>query len=67
MYPWGDAPTVEPPAYAVGSAVYSGDCRGTVVAVDAEQATLGIVWSDGDGPITYPIEAPFLRKAHPWE
>lgn len=54
-------------AYAVGDIVYSGTCRGTVVAVD--EATMGIVWSDSDDgkPITYPIDASYLRKAFPWQ
>jgi len=70
MFPWGDTPAEIPgpdaPAYAVGDAVYSGDCRGTVVSVDAD--TIAIVWSDGDGgAIIYPVEASYLRKAMPWE
>lgn len=69
MFPWGDAPnTNDAPGYAVGNAVYSGKCRGTVVSVDTATATMGIVWSDGDGgAITYPIDADYLRKALPWE
>lgn len=53
--------------YAVGSTVYSGDCRGTVVTVG--ETTMGVVWSDSDDgkPITYPIDAPYLRGAMPWE
>ena len=84
MFPWGNshdagsvarelvpaepAPTPEPAGYAVGDTVYSDACRGTVVSVDAAEATMGIVWSDGDGgAITYPIDATYLRKAMPWE
>jgi hypothetical protein len=58
MYPWGDAPTKteeQKHAFTVGETVYSGDCAGTVVTVDADKATMGIVWSDSDDgkPITY--------------
>jgi hypothetical protein len=66
---WGDASDALPgqPAYAVGDVVYSGTSpnAGTVVSVDAAAATLGIDW--GGGPIVYPIDAPYLRKAFPWE
>ena len=66
MYPWRDTPAAtETPAYAVGDAVYSGDCKGTVVAVG--EITMDVIWSDGDSPITYPIDAGYLRKAMPWE
>lgn len=66
MHPWRDAPTTA--AYAVGDVVCSGDCRGVVVAVDADKATMGVVWSDGDEyPITYPMDASYLRKRMPWE
>lgn len=54
-------------AFALGDAIYSGDCRGTVVAVDEEKATLGVIWSDGDSPITYPMDADYLRRGFPWE
>ena len=55
------------PAFAVGERVYSGDSPqpGTVLSVDAAEGTLGVDW--GEGPITYPIDAPYLRKAWPWE
>jgi hypothetical protein len=74
MFPWCDtqasahAPE-ELSAYAVGDAVYSGECRGTVVTVDAEKATMGVVWSDSDDgkPITYPMDASYLRRKMPWE
>lgn len=69
MYPWGDAPaTNEPAAFAVGDRVFSEDTAGRVVSVDAEQATMGVVWSDGGGGvITYPLDATYLRKGMPWE
>ena len=71
MLPWCDSHASEShntPAYAVGDTVYSGDCHGTVVAVDADKATMGVVWSDGDEhPITYPMDASYLRKGFPWE
>lgn len=74
MFPWSDAREPAAPAYAVGDPICSADtgpadtCRGCVVSVDAEQATMGVVWSDGDGgAITYPIDATYLRKAMPWE
>lgn len=64
--PWGDAPAA--PAHAVGDTIYSGNTAGRVVSVDTEQATMGVVWSDGDGgAITYPMDATYLRKAFPWE
>lgn len=67
MFPWCHSHDSQ--TYAVGDTVYSGDCRGTVVAVDAEKATLGVVWSDSnDGkPITYPMDASYLRKGLPWQ
>ncbi len=68
MFPWSDTQTTEQ-GYTVGEAIYSGACRGTVVAVDAEKATMGVVWEDSDDgkPITYPIDAPYLQKAMPWQ
>lgn len=56
-----------PKTYKTGDAVYSGDCRGTVVSVDAANTTISVVWSDGTGAITYPADATYLRKAFPWE
>jgi hypothetical protein len=69
MFPWCDPSEHDEPAYAVGDTVYSGDCRGTVVAVDEDKATMGVVWSDSDDgkPITYPIDASYLRKKMPWD
>jgi len=70
MFPWCDPQASESqaePAYAVGDIVYSGDCHGVVVAVDAEKATMAVMWEDGDSPITYPMDASYLRKALPWE
>lgn len=73
VFPWSDAQPVEVAAYAVGGTVYSGDCRGAVVSVDAKQGTMGVVWEDAnteldrDPSITYPIDATYLRKALPWE
>lgn len=64
MPPWGYAP--EPPACAVGDIIFSGEYRGRVVSVGAD--AIGVVWSDGDGgTIVYPADAPYLRKAMPWE
>ena len=67
MFPWRNAlPPAETAAtYAVGDIVRSESCSGTVVSV--AESTMEVVWSDGDSPITYPIEAPYLRKAMPWE
>lgn len=53
--------------YAVGDKVYSGTCRGTVTSMDEEKTTMGVTWSDGDGEITYPTDAQFLRRGMPWE
>lgn len=61
---WSDAPTARP--YAVGERVYSGDCAGTVHAVGS--TTFDVAWDDGAyGPITYPMDAGYLRRAMPWE
>lgn len=69
MFPWSNAPADEhhTPAYAVGAKVLSGSFRGTVVSVD--EATMGVVWDDSDDgkPITYPVDAAYLRAAMPWE
>lgn len=69
VFPWSDAPG--PPVYAVGDAIcnsYQPPSRGTVVSVDAETATMGVKWDDGDGgAIVYPTNATYLRKAMPWE
>lgn len=71
MFPWGDAPepTTEAPTYAVGTIVYSGDCRGAVTSVDASAGTISVVWNETAeyGAITYPSDATYLRKAMPWE
>jgi hypothetical protein len=68
MFPWCHSQASESSAYALGDTVYSGECHGIVVTVDAEKATMGIVWSDGDGyPITYPMDASYLRKGLPWQ
>lgn len=73
MFPWSDAPAeVSRPddAWRVGSVVYSGECRGTVVSVDESENAMGIIWDDnGDkhGAITYPMDATYLRKGLPWE
>lgn len=57
------------PTYAVGDAIYSGNCRGTVTKVSTVVARLiSVVWSDGDGgEIIYPMDATYLRKGLPWE
>lgn len=67
VFPWSDPPAASD--YAVGDAIYSGDCRGTVVHVSTVVAPLiSVVWSDGDGgEIIYPMNATYLRKAMPWE
>lgn len=57
--------------YAVGETIFSGpgtECRGTVTKVSTVVGRLiSVVWSDGDGEIIYPMDAPYLRKALPWE
>lgn len=54
--------------YAVGDTVCSGDQRGTVVSLGGDEyATISVVWNVGDKPIVYPADAPYLRKAFPWE
>ena len=65
VFPWGEPQVAT--SYAVGSSVFSGEGRGAVVSVDASQGTFAIVWSDGHYPITYPLDADYLRKAMPWE
>lgn len=68
MFPWGDAQTTF--GHAVGDTVYSDGSPepGRVVSVDAETATMGIVWSGSDGgTITYPLDATYIRKKMPWE
>jgi hypothetical protein len=67
MPPWGDAPAA--PAFAVGDTIYSGNSPepGTVVSVDAAEATMGVKWRDVGGAIIYPLDATYLRKAYPWE
>lgn len=68
MFPWCDAQTAA--TYAVGDAVrnnYRPPSCGTVVSVDAAEATMGVKWDDGSSPITYPMDASYLRKKMPWE
>lgn len=61
-------PAAEAPAYAVGDTVISGTCRGTVVSVGGDEyANISVAWSENDKPITYPADAPYLRKSYPWE
>lgn len=71
VFPWGHALSAlnhTDPGYAVGGNVYSGTCRGAVVSVDVANATMAVIWSDGDGgKIIYPMDATYLRKAMPWE
>ena len=66
---WSDPPSPfsGQPAFAVGDTIYSGNSPepGTIVSVDAAEGTLGVDW--GEGPIVYPIDAPYLRKSWPWE
>jgi hypothetical protein len=71
MPPWGDASTSlqGQPAFAVGDTIYSGNSPepGTVVSVDADEATMAVKWRDVGGAIIYPLDATYLRKAYPWE
>jgi hypothetical protein len=73
MFPWSDTPGPEAtPAYAVGNRVcnsYKPPSYGTVVSVDDENATMGVKWDDGSYPITYPMDATYLKKEErfPWE
>lgn len=75
MFPWGDTrPLIiddhHECTYAVGDAIFSGDCRGTVTHVSTVVARLiSVVWSDSkDGAeIIYPMDATYLRKGLPWE
>lgn len=56
------------PSYAVGDRVRSGDQLGTVVSVGGDDyPTISVEWSKDQRPITYPADAPYLRKAMPWE
>ncbi len=68
MFPWSDTQTVQPAAYAVGDTIYSGRERGTVATVDADKATMGVVWEDSnDGkPVTYPMDVDYLSR-FPWQ
>lgn len=67
VFPWSDPPAA--PRFSVGDVVYSGECRGTVVSVDATAGLISVEWSDSrdGGAIVYPMEADYLRKAMPWE
>jgi hypothetical protein len=67
MYPWGNTQTVRTAAYAVGDRIRSGrESVGTVVSLDGEH--MQVSWDDGNyGPITYPMDAGYLRKEMPWE
>lgn len=72
VFPWSNPPEPDhhAPAYAVGDAIFSGDCRGTVVHVSTVVARLiSVVWSDSKdgGEIIYPMDATYLRKGLPWE
>lgn len=74
VFPWGNTPAdvsgQDACRFAVGDTVfnkYVPPSRGTVTAVDEETATMGVKWDDGSYPITYPIDASYLRKAFPWE
>jgi len=71
VFPWSDARAVEAPRFSVGDVVRAEpyDTRGTVVSVDVETCTMGVKWDDGDGPITYPLDATFLTKQEkmPWQ
>jgi len=67
MFPWSDTSAVQAAPFAVGDAIYSGTCRGAVVAVDADKATMGVVWEDSDDgkPITYPMDAVSMMQYTP--
>lgn len=74
--PWGlgsDAALRETEStgrFAVGDTVlnsYVPPSRGTITAVDETARTVGIDWLEGYGPIVYPMDAHYLRKAMPWE
>lgn len=56
-------------AHAVGERVVAADgARGTVVSVSTVVAPLVVVeWDDNPGEIIYPMNAPQVRKAMPWE
>lgn len=55
--------------YAVGDTVVSGTERGRVVALggSAGYETIAVEWTKGQQPIKYPADAPYLRRAMPWE
>lgn len=70
VFPWRDAHGTlgTTHRWGVGSAIYSGSSRGTVISVDAKNGVMAIQWDDGSyGPITYPLEADYLRGPLPWE
>jgi len=71
MFPWSNPPAEvhgSDDRFRLGSVVYSGDAKGTVVSVDAAAGTMGVIWSDGDGgAIIYPLDATYLRGPMPWE
>ena len=70
MFPWGNAQRTVGAAHKwkVGSSVYSGASRGTVVSVDEANGVISVEWLDGDyGPIKYPIDATYLKGPMPWE
>ena len=65
---WSDTQTEV--LFSVGETIYSGDCPGTVVAVDTEHGIISVEWSDdvgSYGAIKYSMNAPCLRKKWPWE
>jgi thioredoxin reductase len=68
---WSRIPATQtsvPTVYAVGDVVFSGAERGTVEAVGGDEyPTISVVWSEGQKAITYPADAPYLRKGMPWE
>jgi hypothetical protein len=58
--------------WKLGDKVFSGDrSRGEVVETDPELDLISIVWDGADDTgfnrIRYPANAPYLRKALPWE
>jgi len=66
MFVRSDTPTAY--NFSVGDEVRSGASIGTVVTLDADEVTMGIVWNDGDGGvINYPLDATYIEKRMPWE
>ena len=71
MFPWSNPQRAETARFSVGDRVASdnGKSAGTVTQVSVVVAPImAIVWDDGDGgEIIYPLDAPYIRRAYPWE